>query len=49
MKIGPVRVIEKKEQDSQKSHKGVIFHLVREKSPANQCAPEFACWLPCPT
>ena len=45
MKIGPlvrpVRRIEKKRQDrtgqdSQKSHKGVIFHLFGEKTPVNR-------------
>ena len=29
-------------QDSQKSHKGVIFHLLVKKPPLNRFAPKFA-------
>jgi len=51
VKIGPTilpgRRIEKKRQDrigqdSQKSHKGVIFHLLGETPPLNRLASKFA-------
>jgi len=47
VKIGPEPVcrIENKRTGQSKSHKGVVFHLVGEKTSPSQCAPKLAWWL----